>query len=395
MIATTLVGDPATLQHHHVLSAQCPSCGLDELIPIHLQKRADGHWARVDQKGLWRGTRGDASQADVQVDTCPVCFGAWFDPGELDTLSGDVRTVEGLLDNAPRPTARKCPHGHGSMEEHRLPGRVATPIDRCSTCGGIWLDGHERRKLAKATTREGQGSRAERMLRRGAIWIAQAITHVPVEVDNPARGTPWVVFSLLSVLLVSFVAQQMGYVDAYDLGIVPGRLRQQHDAYTIAAHIFLHGSWPHLLGNAYFLYTFGDNVEHVFGHIRFAVFFVLAGALAGIIHFLLTHKTATPIVGASGAISGVLAAYLWAFPHQRLFQVILWIQLKIPVWIYLVAWVGFHIVMGLFGTGAGAEGVAWFAHLGGFAVGFVCTPWMLRLRRREVAGRVAVPAAAR
>jgi membrane associated rhomboid family serine protease len=233
------------------------------------------------------------------------------------------------------------------------------------------------------------------MLRRGAIWIAQAITHVPVEVDNPARGTPWVVFSLLSVLLVSFVAQQMGYVDAYDLGIVPGRLRQQHDAYTIAAHIFLHGSWPHLLGNAYFLYTFGDNVEHVFGHIRFAVFFVLAGALAGIIHFLLTHKTATPIVGASGAISGVLAAYLWAFPHQRLFQVILWIQLKIPVWIYLVAWVGFHIVMGLFGTGAGAEGVAWFAHLGGFAVGFVCTPWMLRLRRREVAGRVAVPAAAR
>ena len=92
------------------------------------------------------------------------------------------------------------------------------------------------------------------------------------------------------------------------------------------------------------------------------------------------------------SIAGVLAAYLWAFPRQRLFQVILWIQLKIPVWSYLFVWVGFHILMGFWGKGAGAEGVAWFAHLGGFLVGISVAPLMLALRRRDVARRVRVPA---
>ena len=93
------------------------------------------------------------------------------------------------------------------------------------------------------------------------------------------------------------------------------------------------------------------------------------------------------------AIAGVLAAYLWAYPRQRLHWVLLWFPIKIPVWVFLAVWVAWHIVMGFFASGEGAEGVAWFAHLGGFAVGFAVTPWMLKLRRREVAKRVRVPAA--
>jgi membrane associated rhomboid family serine protease len=157
--------------------------------------------------------------------------------------------------------------------------------------------------------------------------------------------------------------------------------------------MFLHGSWAHLLTNSYFLYTFGDNIEHMFGRVRFAIFLVLAGLVGAAMHAMLTTKTAMPVVGASGSIAGVLAAYLWAFPRQKLFQVVFWVQLKIPVWVYLFVWVGLHIVMGFFARGPGAEGTAWFAHLGGFLVGIACTPLLLALRRREVARRVHVPAA--
>jgi membrane associated rhomboid family serine protease len=277
------------------------------------------------------------------------------------------------------------------MVEQQLPGIIKTPLDRCPTCGGLWLDGHERRKLAKASTSEGQGTKTERWFKRGAIWAAQVLTHLPVEVDNPARGTPWIVFALLAVMLGIFGAQELGYIDTYYYGLVPGRLRREGDWDTLFSYMWLHGSWPHILGNAYFMYTFGDNVEHLFGRVRFALFFVAAGIAGGLLHYLLTTKTATPVVGASGAIAGILAAYLWAFPRQRLFQVVLWIQLKIPVWVYLFVWVGFHLVMARFGAGASAE-VAWWAHLGGFALGLLVTPIVLRMRRREIARRVRVPA---
>ena len=381
------------LQHHHEVSAQCPTCGLSELVQVHLQKDEDSNWVQVDKPGWFRRNKVDTSKVDVQIDACPSCFGAWFDPGELDTLAGRLEGVESVLDPDPQPTTRPCPHGHGPMQEHMLKGVIRTPVDKCAECGGIWLDGHERRKLAKATTSEGQGTRTQRWLKRGAIWAVQVLTRVPVEVDNPERSTPWIVYTLLAVLLFFFGMQELEQLDTRFYGLIPGRLRAEGDWDTLLTYVFLHGSWAHLLGNCYFLYTFGDNIEHLFGRIKFAIFFVLTGALAGLIHYLLTTKTATVVVGASGAIAGVLAAYLWAYPRQRLHWVLLWFPIKIPVWVFLGVWIVWHIVMGFFASGEGAEGVAWFAHLGGFAVGFAVTPFMLKLRRREVAKRVRVPAA--
>jgi membrane associated rhomboid family serine protease/Zn-finger nucleic acid-binding protein len=362
---------------------------------VQLHQEADGNWVQDGQRSWFRrAAPPDTEVRRVQIDACPVCFGAWFDPGELDVLAGALEGVEKVLEPARGRSARGCVHGHGPMDEHELPGVISTPVERCATCGGLWLDGHERRKLATASTSEGQGTKTERWFKRGAIWAAQVLTHLPVEVDNPARSTPWLVFLALAVFLGIFGAQELGYIDTEYYGIVPGRLKLEHDYSTLLTYMFLHGSWAHLLGNAYFLYTFGDNIEHLFGRVRFAIFFVATGLIAGIVHVWLTKKTATPIVGASGSIAGVLAAYLWAFPRARLFQVILWIQLKIPVWSYLIVWVGFHILMGFFGKGSGVEGVAWFAHLGGFLVGLAVTPLMLTLRRREVARRVRVPALA-
>lgn len=382
------------------VSAQCPACRLHELVPVVLARGPGGAWQQRDDTGnflasLLRRRKADAPgtpEITVQIDVCPVCMGAWFDRGELEVLSGDLGDVEHVLAPELGRAQRPCPLGHGLMVEQGLPGVIRTPVDRCQRCGGIWLDGHERRKLAKATTREGQGTRTERWLRRGAIWAAQVLTQLPVEVDNPARGTPWVVFSLLAVLFTAFVLQIYGPLDTYTWALVPGRLRHEGDWWTLGTSILLHGTWVHILGNAYFLYTFGDNVEHLFGRARFLAFYLGAGLVGATAQALFTSQTALPVVGASGSIAGVLAAYVWAFPRQSLFQVILWIQIKVPVWVYLGVWVAFHVVMGLFGSGAGAEGVAWFAHLGGFCVGLGVTPLVLGWRRREVARRVEVPA---
>lgn len=385
------------------ISAQCPSCGLHEIVAVQLARGRDGSWKQQDAphpiadllKRVLPGKKAasdeDTPVLEVQIDACPVCMGAWFDRGELDALSGDLGAVEKVLDEAEVPARRPCPRGHGGMVEQNLPGLISTPVDRCRECGGIWLDGHERRKLALATTSEGQGTKTERWVKRGAIWAAQALTHLPVEVDNPARGTPWAVFSLLALLFVVFFLQIFDVIDTYKWGLVSGRLVRHGDWWTAGTYMFLHGTWLHILGNAYFLYTFGDNIEHLFGRARFILLFVGAGVLGAIGHIYLSSATGLPVVGASGCISGVLGAYLWAFPRRRLFQVILWIQVKIPMWVYLFVWIGFHLVVGFFGSGAAAEGTAWFAHLGGALLGLLMAPLALRWRRKQVSKKVRVP----
>ncbi|MEZ4449857.1 MAG: rhomboid family intramembrane serine protease [Nannocystaceae bacterium] len=369
------------------ISAQCPACGLHEIVPVHLYRGADGVWRQHAGKG--------PPPADaVVIDTCPVCFGAWFDRGELDTLGGDAGVDELLRTKGEVSTSdRPCPRGHGRMDSVLCPEVISTPLERCRACGGLWLDGEERRRLATASTSEGQGTRKERLAKRGVIWAVQLLTHLPVEVENPARGTPWIVYTLLGGYLFFFVAELQGLVFYRDWAVIAGKVvRETSSVHTLFTHQFLHGSWIHLLGNAYFLYIFGDNVEHLFGRLRFILLVVGGGLIGGTIHVFLTQATATPMIGASGAIAAVMAAYLWSFPRAKLFQTIpfLLIQVKIPAWIYLVIWLGLQFVMGFFTT---QFEMAWFSHIGGFVYGLGLTPLVLWMRRREVARKVAVPAA--
>jgi membrane associated rhomboid family serine protease len=378
---------------------------MHELVPMCL-KFSDGLWKQVED-----GTH------MVQIDACPTCNGAWFDAGELDLLAGGEANIESAFEEGDRDSRRTCPRGCGLMREHCLPRKqLRTPLDRCPECLGLWLDGQERYKLAKSTTKEGQQKATKRWARRGAIWVAQLLTQLPVEVENPARGTPWVVFSLIAILAITYGFQMLGFIDLADcqpgfggepvgevcLAPVAGPFRDQWDrmgfgslgqgqGYTVLTHMFLHGGIGHLLGNLYFLYTFGDNVEHLFGHKRFLAFFVLAGLMGGLLELALTRSTMTPIVGASGGIAGIMAAYMLCFPKNKLFQVILFVQVKLPAWVYLFFWVGFQAVMGVFQRGD--VHTAWWAHVGGFVFGLALTPLIKAWRRREVAAAVKVPAA--
>jgi len=142
---------------------------------------------------------------------------------------------------------------------------------------------------------------------------------------------------------------------------------------TILTSMFMHGSWMHLIGNMWFLWVFGNNIEDSMGHIRFVIFYLLCGALASAAHILTDPTSAVPTVGASGAISGVMGAYLLLYPkvrvHTLIFLVFYIRVLLLPAWVLLAQWFVIQLVSGAGTLGAEGGGVAFWAHIGGFVAG--------------------------
>ena len=167
-----------------------------------------------------------------------------------------------------------------------------------------------------------------------------------------------------------FVPQLLSNVDRMplaDAGWVP---------LTLLTGIFLHGGWFHLGSNMLFLWIFGDNVEDRLGHARYLLFYLLCGLLASLAHFCVHPDSVLPTVGASGAVAGVLGAYLFLFPRARirtLVVVIIYIQIiHLPAWFLITIWITTQILSACTElAGAQAAGVAWFAHIGGFVAGIL------------------------
>jgi membrane associated rhomboid family serine protease len=132
--------------------------------------------------------------------------------------------------------------------------------------------------------------------------------------------------------------------------------------------MFLHGGIMHLIGNMLFLGVFGDNIEDAMGHVKFVAFYLICGAAAALSHVMIAPGSTTPMIGASGAISGVLGAYLILHPKSWVTILLFWIPLRFPAWLLLIGWIGFQMFAAL-GSGPSGGGVAWWAHIGGFAAG--------------------------
>jgi membrane associated rhomboid family serine protease len=137
--------------------------------------------------------------------------------------------------------------------------------------------------------------------------------------------------------------------------------------------MFLHGSWMHLLGNMWFMWIFGNNVEDAMGRIRFIVFYLLSGLAAALAQVVTNPDSAIPMVGASGAISGVMGGYLVLYPHVRVFALVplgfMLTSVALPAWMMLIYWLLIQFVSGLAAFGGEVGGVAFWAHIGGFVVG--------------------------
>lgn len=146
---------------------------------------------------------------------------------------------------------------------------------------------------------------------------------------------------------------------------------------TIFTSMFIHGGFFHILGNMWFLWIFGDNVESALGHVKYALFYVICGVAAGLSQIVIDINSIIPMIGASGAISGVLAAYMLKYPRARvhvfIFLFIFITTIQVPAFIVIGLWFLEQLTNGLGSLGLNTTGsVAWFAHIGGFLAGIVC-----------------------
>ena len=148
---------------------------------------------------------------------------------------------------------------------------------------------------------------------------------------------------------------------------------------TPITSIFLHGGWMHLIGNMAFLWVFADNVEDSFGHVPFLLFYLVCGLVAALAHLMLDPASQMPLIGASGAISGIIASYLLLFPRSQVISLFGFVPLQMSAMWLLGLWLVFNAVSFLFAPNGG--GVAWVTHLAGFVAGFMIT-WPMRNRIR-------------
>jgi membrane associated rhomboid family serine protease len=223
---------------------------------------------------------------------------------------------------------------------------------------------------------------------------------IPLRDTVPARSFPvvnWLLIALnvlMFVLILSLRSDAEGLVAA--LGLVPKRLLtdpQPWEFVTPFTSMFLHGGWAHLIGNMLALYVFGDNVEDRMGSGRYLVFYLLCGLVAAFAHVVVNAESTVPTIGASGAISGVLAAYLVFYPAARVITLVLLFFLpwfvEIPATLYLGFWFLSQLLNGVLTVVKGQQamgGVAWWAHVGGFVAGLAFGPLFARrpLRRAYV-----------
>ena len=208
---------------------------------------------------------------------------------------------------------------------------------------------------------------------------------IPLHDDNPLEhlSRPYVNYALIAVTIVCFVitggfSQSAVHSMAVGFGFIPSianELTPLSPQYvpgpaTYVTYAFLHADWLHLLGNMAFLWVFGDNVEDALGHMKYLVFYFLCAAAAAFVHALFNIGSLAPLIGASGAVAGVVGAYLVLHPRVKLWILLLGrIPLKLSAMWVLGGWIAFQVFKVL--AAADGDEVAWWAHIGGLIAGAV------------------------
>jgi len=240
---------------------------------------------------------------------------------------------------------------------------------------------------------------------------------IPLHDTVPSRSTPFVNYLLIIICAVVFFQQITGEGSGTNLveryGMIPARLVNPGAEISIEEYkpapsgrpgeyeivsrpaapsavpplitlitcMFLHGGWMHFLGNMLFLFIFGDNVEDCFGHFGYLLFYLGTGILAGLAHFASMPGSTIPTIGASGAIAGVMGGYFVLYPHSKVVTLvpafIIFFTVRLPAQVFLGIWILFQLLQSSFAPGGTeASGVAWWAHIGGFAAGFLAVVFL-------------------
>lgn len=208
---------------------------------------------------------------------------------------------------------------------------------------------------------------------------------IPISDDNPVRNPPFITWAILLACVAAF-AWQLTHASATEAGaFVPANFffRGRTDpsallpAVTLITALFLHGGFLHLAGNMLYLWIFGNNVEDAVGHLRFVFFYLLCGVAATLSQAAIDPASTVPVLGASGAISGVLAGYVLIYPYAKVTVIVPLGILLYPMKVSAFYVVGFWFVMQIIAAAFSNEpGVAWWAHVGGFGMGLLLTPFL-------------------
>jgi membrane associated rhomboid family serine protease len=210
---------------------------------------------------------------------------------------------------------------------------------------------------------------------------------IPLKDSIPTRTVPFVTISLIAVNCVLFIVELlqgehlMSFVEAF--GAIPYEVTTGVDTepliffpvrLTVISSMFLHGGWSHLLGNMLYLWIFGNNIEDRIGHCRFILFYLIVGIAASVAQIAVSPFSTVPLIGASGAISGILGAYLLIYPRAKVLTlvplVVYFRVVRLPAFVVLGIWIVLQIVNGFVSLSYTAQGgVAFFAHIGGFIAG--------------------------
>ena len=221
----------------------------------------------------------------------------------------------------------------------------------------------------------------------------------PLRDDNPTELFPFVTILIIAAnVLVWLLVQGAGAQEPFlsslcAYGTIPGEVTGSVlpgdtvslgdasctigglSALTVLTSMFMHGGWMHLIGNMWFLWVFGNNIEDSTGHVRYVIFYLLCGVLASVAHIMFSPDSTIPTVGASGAISGIMGAYMVLYPkvrvHTLIFLVIYIRVIPLSALTVLGLWFGLQLFSGVVQSGAEGGGVAFWAHVGGFIAGVV------------------------
>lgn len=235
---------------------------------------------------------------------------------------------------------------------------------------------------------------------------------IPLYDRNPTRRTPVITLSLILINVAVFIYMLFlkgiqSDVFIYRFSVIPWEIVHgkqmplaalQNVFYgpissvpgksvylALLTSLFLHDGWLHIGGNMLFLWVFGNNIEDVMGRISFTTFYLICGLFATLVYVAIYPNSIAPLLGASGAISGVLGAYLLLYPRAWVWTWVIFLIIPIPAFVVIGLWVVLQVIQGLMPSASGATGVAWFAHIGGVAIGFIITGifWPILRRRRD------------
>lgn len=227
---------------------------------------------------------------------------------------------------------------------------------------------------------------------------------IPIRDDNPRHGTPALVIGIIALNVLIFLYQQTlgpeaGQQFVLAAGAIPLEVSSLRDIvgscvvelrrlichpsaivpppFTVFTSMFLHGGWMHLIGNMWYLWLFGDNLEDVMGLGRFVVFYLVCGIAAAALQVAMDSTSVVPMIGASGAIAGVLGGYARLYPKARVHTLVILFFIQ-HLYLPAILLLGFWFLMQFFSVLGGGAGVAWYAHIGGFIAGFVLVKLFVR-----------------